>query len=310
MFGLVLYFGSGFIKGIISKFFVNAVPAKNSVLEETLETDFIVIRQEEVVSAPCSGSLETACREGERIAKGTVVGYLVTVEGTSLEKKNRVPVASPRAGILSFQTDGYENICSPKIWPHLNISKLALEQGLEKKDNGNPKTYSEAKEKTVEAGQNHFRIIDNLEPNHLYMENKELLPEVLSKGTVDLRLKNIDNLLIRGTVVETSRDSDIHRVLIEVPSLAELQNTRIVEGSIILKKYHGFVVDRQVLVTRDGSTGLYLLKKGQVAWQEVRVIGTGGAKAAVVGLETGDWIVTAPRLVKEGQRIFFFNKTN
>lgn|GEM_PF-1253924 len=297
---LVLISGSGMLKSAAARFFVNAVQARTSVLEDTLETDFIVIRQEEVFPVPFSGQFETAFREGERIAKGTVVGYLVAYEGTSLEKKSRVPLISPCAGILSFQHDGYENICSTENWPQLDFGRFDPEAGLGKKDTGN------AKERIVKAGENLFRIIDNLQSSHLYMEIEAPLHGVFEKNEVDIRLNKLDNLLIRGAVKDIYRDDDKYRILIQIPTLPELLNTRFVSGSVIINKHQGVVIERQVLVTRGDAVGVYLLIKGQVAWQEVTIIGTVRTKAAVSGLKPEDWIVTAPALVKEGQRIFFF----
>lgn len=303
---LVFICGSGIMKGIIARFLVNAIPARTSVLEETKAADIIVIREEEVVPAPVSGRLEIACREGERIAKGTIVGYLVTLEGTSLEKEKKVPLVSPRAGILSFQLDGYESVFKLENWTLLDIRKLEQEQGLAVQDNGDARESEESGERMVEAGQNLFRITDNLQPNYLYLEIEAPLPEAVRNGEIEIRLNGPDGQLVRGSVADIYRDRDKYRTLVQVPGLPEIQNTRRAKGYYIVNKYQGVVLNRQVLVMKGDNTGLYILDKGQVAWQQVEVAGTVGERVAVTGLKQNDWIITAPSLVKEGQKIIFY----
>lgn len=308
---LVLIWGSGIMKDFIFKFLINAVPASTSVLEETIETSFILLREEVVVSAPYGGTLEMTAREGERVAKGVVIGYLVGHGGTSLEKEKRTPLVSPAAGILSFRLDGYEYIFKPDTWTQLDIGEFKDEPGLDETGNGEAKKNGDAftaLSGPVEAGQNLFRITDNLQPSLLYVEVKAPLPDALRYNEIEIRLREPVNLPLKGTVHDIYKDGEKYRILVRIPSRMELQNSRLLKGTIITNKYRGVVLEKAALVMRDNVPGVYILHKGQVTWQRVEVIGTVGSKAAVAGLGQNDWIVTAPALVKEGQRIIFYNK--
>ena len=64
--------------------------------------------------------------EGERVAKDTIIGYLETFEGTSLEKTGPLPIKATVAGLVSYQTDGLESFCNPEIWLQLDLEKLQV----------------------------------------------------------------------------------------------------------------------------------------------------------------------------------------
>ena len=314
LFFVACIFGSGIVQGLVAKFFVRAVPAAATVLEETLETDFILLREDTVVPAPCAGALETVCQEGERVAKGAVVGYLIILEGTSLEKEKRIPLVSPVAGLLSFKLDGYEHIFHPDMWSKLDLSKLDAPGGVNVQADGEPKKNEETRAAVsgmVEAGQDLFRITDNLRPSLLYFAIKAPLPEVLRDGEVEIRLREPEDLSLQGTVHDIFRDGDIYRAVVKIPSRMELLDLRRVKGAVITNKFRGVVLEKEALVMRDNTPGVYILNKGQVAWREIEIIGTVDSRVAVAGLGKDDWIVvSAPVLVKEGQRIFFYNKYN
>lgn len=293
--------GSGWIKGYFVRFFVNTVPAEISILEDTKEVTFLVIRQEKAITSPVAGLFEKVCEEGERVAKDATIGYLIATTGTSLEKTEKIPVKTPYAGMISYKTDGYENLFTPEIWRELDINKvIELEKGLAPADGGKAKN-----DDRIESGQRLFKIVDNLAPEYLFTEFVLDSAKALEKGSlVDLNLEGSENPGLKGVVKDVeSTDSKI-RVLVEIHTTTQTRETRRLKGNIVVDRFTGVVVHQDVLVYKEDRPGVYILEKGLVQWREVNIAGAVKEKAAIAGLSTSDWIVTTPVLVKEGQRMF------
>lgn len=287
-------------KDKIINLLVEAVKVQYSRLENTEKVEFLVIREEAVVSAPYPGSLELVSQEGERIPKGGVVAYLRREGGTSLEKEERYPLCAGEAGILSFFLDGYESVVNLKNWSELNWNALEkLEERLEQKPLG------DAREKKIVAGGTPvFKIVNNLAPTYLYFTSSQKAAEKLKKGSaLDVRLDHLDNQLIRGTIHDIVMGEGGRKILLQVPSFNGGEKLRRIKGLIVLDKHDGVVVPENVLVTKNGSSGVYVLRKSRAVWQEVKILAHIDNKVALDGLNPGEWIISTPGLVREGQQV-------
>lgn len=297
---LILLCG-GWVKSYFTQFFVKTIPVKYSVLEDVKDVTFLLIRREKAIASPVAGRFEKICQEGERVAKEAVIGYLVINTGTSLERTERIPIKTPQAGMISYYTDGFENLYNPEVWRNLDLDKvIELEKGLVPVNNGKAK-----KDDMVEAGERLFKIVDNLAPEYLFTEFELTSDKAFSVGSfIDLNLDEPENPRVKGLVKDIkSKDSGI-RVLFEIHKTTRPKETRQIDGSIVIESYKGVVLGNGVLVERDGKTGVYLLDKGLIQWREVNIVGMVNGKTAVEGLASNDWVVTTPGLVSEGQRIF------
>lgn len=294
----------GYFKEPLSRLFVDVVSARYSFLEEQMAADFLVMREEVTVAAPFGGKLELNCQEGERVAKGKIIGYLIGEEGTSLEKLEKKALISPAAGIVSLQTDGYEVICDPKQWRNMDMDKFAeLEVRLDKKALGDAKDR-----RIIQGGQFIFKIIDNLAPTYLYMETEEPLGEPLKTGKVlELKLAGLDKSQVKATIVDANSVAKKSRILLRISSIPGLEDYRRIKGIIILDKYYGTVIPRESMVKKEGIEGIYTLKRGRTQWKEVTIEGMAHGMVAVTGLASDDWVITTPHLLKEGQRVFSFH---
>lgn len=298
---IVVLLGSSFAKGYIFRFFVKTVPAEYSVLEDTKEVAFLVIRQEKSISSPIAGLFEKVCEEGERVAKDATIGYLVAMTGTSLEKTEKMPVKTPYAGMLSYKTDGYENLFTPEIWQELDINKvIELEKGLTPSDGGKAKNIDQ-----IEAGQRLFKIVDNLAPEYLFAEFVSDSDNAIEEGSfVEINLDDSENPRLKGIVKDIEIRDEKIRVLLKISTTTQTRETRRLKGSIVIDRFSGVVLQKDVLVKRGDKIGVYILDKGLVQWREVNIAGAVKEKAAVEGLSSSDWIVTTPGWVREGQRMF------
>lgn len=283
---------------------VEVIPVQYDVLEDTLDGEFLILREEKAVTTEIRGNFNPVKTEGERVAKGTVIGYLETLGGTSLEKKSNLPVRAPSAGVLSYHTDGLENICAPEMWTQLDLSKLNL-QMLTSFEQAQPARAGNAPGVdglVVEAGQSIFKIVDNLAPCYFYLTGTGAYPEKVKKGDkILVRLDNNKEKPYKGTVEDINRETGTYRMLIKITNGEVQAQGRKQTGEMIISTYEGIVLPEGVLLYRENQSGVFLFKKGKACWQEVECIARLGGKVVLSGLKYDDWIIATPDKVREGQ---------
>ena len=295
------------LKFVCSYLPVEVIPARYSELENTVEGEFLVLREEKVVTAPFRGRFVKVKEEGERVAKNTVIGYLEKAEGTSLEKKSSQPIKTLSAGVLSYQTDGWESVCHPEMWTQLDLTQLDTLQDFKAKAE---KTTSERiNPDVIEAGEGIFKITDNLAPCYFYLSGSGAYPEKIKKGSsVSIRLEKGQDHLLKGVVTELSRKTGSYSILLKITNAGSLNQTRREKGKMIIGSYKGVVLPEKVLVFKEGKYGVYLFQKGKAGWKEVERIAQLEGKVVLAGLTEDDWIIADPHKVKEGKRVLRINK--
>lgn len=307
--GLLIILASFFLLSnfgeVVKSVFIDVRKVERAVLEDTYDTSFIVLRNEATVAAPVSGRVGFQVDEGERVSRNSTVGHLVYEAGTSLEKTVSLPLVASAAGVVSYQIDGYENICNYRLWAQLDVTKLKeLEKGLGADPPGEAKV-----KKTVEAGEILFKIVDNLGSSYLFMQMPaELKANPQKNEYVDVRLDEEDKLLIRAWVTDSYVQGNLVKILLQIPSLNGLENKRIIQGKLIKNRFEGFILSQSELVFKEGLAGIYILDNGRAKWIEVKVLGKNQDKVCVEGLNEENWVITAPKFIKEDQRVFILKK--
>jgi len=286
---------------------VEVIHAQYSELENTLEGEFLVLREEKVVTAPFRGRFVKVKEEGERVAKNAVIGYLEKVAGTSLEKKSSQPIKALSAGVISYHTDGWESICHPEMWAQLDLTKLDTLRDFKAKI---VKTTSEKiNPDVIEAGEGIFKITDNLAPCYFYLSGTGAYPEKIKKGSsVSIRLEKEQDHLLKGVVTELSRKTGSYSILLKINNVGSLNQNRQEKGEMIVCSYKGVVLPEKALVFKEGKYGVYLFQKGRAGWKEVERIAQLGGEVVLSGLMADDWIIADPHKVKEGKRVLRINK--
>lgn len=304
-----------FIKIVFNYLPVEVIQAKNSELEDMFAGEFIVLRQETVISAPYKGYFINTKNEGERVAKDTVIGYLEIIEGTSLEKTRSIPIKASVAGLVSYTTDGLESLCNPELWKQLDLDKLETLHNLEiksgeRESKGNNEEGNNRGNGLFKAGEDICKIVDNLDCFYFYLIGSGAYPERIKEGSsIKIKLDSDSNkdLVLRGNVMDISRKTGEYRILLKISTAGDLNLQRYEKGQIISGTYKGIVLPEKVLVVKDGKNGVYLLKKGRASWQEVERIAQLQGKVVISGLAETDWVITAPQLVSEGKRVSRIN---
>ncbi|MBR5318219.1 MAG: hypothetical protein IKU46_01305 [Peptococcaceae bacterium] len=269
---------------------VQTEEVKSTVLEQ-VETGYGLLRgSESLVIAQADGTVEPVVQEGERVRKGNAVFKV----GEAYSYTNF-------AGRVSYQLDGLESTSDLNT-----ICSTNLESSYAEQQNGQKKTIADAA-----AGEGRAKVINTFDDVYLYVTvaRSTYTAGLEANQKIPVRLADI-NEQMQATVTEVLDTADGFRYLkLKLGSVKEtVFQQRIYKIEFPYDQQKAVAVSPDVLVEKDGQTGVYYLQKGFVFWEAVTVGQTWEKNGKVIiesGLEDGDMIVTTPHLVREGENIKF-----
>ena len=269
---------------------VQTEEVKSTVLEQ-VETGYGLLRgSESLVIAQADGTVEPVVQEGERVRKGNAVFKV----GEAYSYTNF-------AGRVSYQLDGLESTSDLNT-----ICSTNLESSYAEQQNGQKKTIADAA-----AGEGRAKVINTFDDVYLYVTvaRSTYTAGLEANQKIPVRLADI-NKQMQATVTEVLDTADGFRYLkLKLGSVKEtVFQQRIYKIEFPYDQQKAVAVSPDVLVEKDGQTGVYYLQKGFVFWEAVTVGQTWEKNGKVIiesGLEDGDMIVTTPHLVREGENIKF-----
>ena len=269
---------------------VQTEEVKSTVLEQ-VETGYGLLRgSESLVIAQADGTVEPVVQEGERVRKGNAVFKV----GEAYSYTNF-------AGRVSYQLDGLESTSDLNT-----ICSTNLESSYAEQQNGQKKTIADAA-----AGEGRAKVINTFDDVYLYVTvaRSTYTAGLEANQKIPVRLADI-NEQMQATVTEVLDTADGFRYLkLKLGNVKEtVFQQRIYKIEFPYDQQKAVAVSPDVLVEKDGQTGVYYLQKGFVFWEAVTVGQTWEKNGKVIiesGLEDGDMIVTTPHLVREGENIKF-----
>lgn len=269
---------------------VQTEEVKSTVLEQ-VEIGYGLLRgSESLVIAQADGTVEPVVQEGERVRKGNAVFKV----GEAYSYTNF-------AGRVSYQLDGLESTSDLNT-----ICSTNLESSYAEQQNGQKKTIADAA-----AGEGRAKVINTFDDVYLYVTvaRSTYTAGLEANQKIPVRLADI-NEQMQATVTEVLDTADGFRYLkLKLGSVKEtVFQQRIYKIEFPYDQQKAVAVSPDVLVEKDGQTGVYYLQKGFVFWEAVTVGQTWEKNGKVIiesGLEDGDMIVTTPHLVREGENIKF-----
>ena len=269
---------------------VQTEEVKSTVLEQ-VETGYGLLRgSESLVIAQADGTVEPVVQEGERVRKGNAVF-----------KAGEAYSYTNFAGRVSYQLDGLESTSDLNT-----ICSTNLESSYAEQQNGQKKTIAAAA-----AGEGRAKVINTFDDVYLYVTvaRSTYTAGLEANQKIPVRLADI-NEQMQATVTEVLDTADGFRYLkLKLGSVKEtVFQQRIYKIEFPYDQQKAVAVSPDVLVEKDGQTGVYYLQKGFVFWEAVTVGQTWEKNGKVIiesGLEDGDMIVTTPHLVREGENIKF-----
>ena len=269
---------------------VQTEEVKSTVLEQ-VETGYGLLRgSESLVIAQADGTVEPVVQEGERVRKGNAVFKV----GEAYSYTNF-------AGRVSYQLDGLESTSDLNT-----ICSTNLESSYAEQQNGQKKTIADAA-----AGEGRAKVINTFDDVYLYVTvaRSTYTAGLEANQKIPVRLADI-NEQMQATVTEVLDTADGFRYLkLKLGSVKEtVFQQRIYKIEFPYDQQKAVAVSPDVVVEKDGQTGVYYLQKGFVFWEAVTVGQTWEKNGKVIiesGLEDGDMIETTPHLVREGENIKF-----
>lgn len=295
---VVIWFLGSSLYSFILGHLIKTHIVESSVVESKFPVTAYLIRDEIAISAPITGRILNKARPGERVGYGRPVFQVEGTTGTALQTGAPVTVTAPMAGVVTYISDGLEEIFRPNELQSLDKEKIENLK-VEYIDNSN--------DDMVEKGKRFCKIINNLEGLQLYLEFPlDIFAKPLQQGgQITIHFPNL-NREITGTIIDLKGVVGTAQVLLKLPETwYSLLNQRTLEVELVLEKKEGIIIPQKALVKKDNQeTGVYWLRKGFVFWQPVEIISEDGENLLIEGLEQFTEIVLNPGLVKEGQYVY------
>lgn len=209
----------------------------------------------------------------------------------ALVDKATAELTAPTAGIISFRRDGLENVFSPSNLADLTGKKALdeLEQATETKGGD-----------TLRPGQAVFKVIDSVRAYVAVVLPGDQLAAVDGKKMVTLRFPELKGQAVAARVERIGveeRNGYGLAVFSTDQFLSEFAALRRTPVQVVKESYAGVIIPRGALAKREGHEGVFILRKSQVVFRPVTVVGYDARRAAVDGIDSGAQVVTNPWLV-------------
>lgn len=304
----IVWQGISFTRDIIMSRLIRAAEARYGVIEKLLPAEGTLVRNEKVLPAPKNGKLKILVPEGERVRVGAVLARVAAPAMDSRNGETMYNIVSPVAGIVSYRTDGLEDVFTPRNLQALPVSKM---RSME------IKTSLLTEGMRVEEGKPAVRVVNNLDPiNIIGMIAKEKVPPDMLETDQQVKVrfdkKQPAPVYLRVADSYFQGQSNLYRLVLRNYS-DKFINPRTVSFDIILKRYEGFIVPAGALLERKVETivegnvnrkvesgEIFIIYKKSVKRKKVEIIGQINDEVAVGGLEPGVSIVQNPKYAREG----------
>ncbi len=316
------------------------VAASEGCMEQRIEVEGMIARQELLLQAPCSGIIAELAPSGERAAAGAAAAVLAPLTPAELQKLQGDEVERAEAlwekirkWLVAIAGGEAEDdpeapfILSGEIppWLHERVILTLPQAGLllHRLDGWeNPgdriylteEEYAAAEKKPfqaiaglyVEEDQPIMKVVDNWQWSY-----QILLP--LEEGRIAAVWDNVylefpaaPGPPIPAVLCSVDIDADSEQVRLAYSinrQLAGCEDLRRLKADLIFDRRQGVIIPAGALVERGSGAGVFLNQGGRVKFKDVDVIRVQGGEAMIEGLEPGSMVIARPELVEEGRRL-------
>lgn len=278
-----------FARDALASALVKTVVSEEGLLEITVSSQGVLVRDERVAGSPLTGVLRWNVQCGERLAANTAVATITTPTGFSED------AVTPGSGMVVLSLDGLEGILQPS-----NLSEIDVE--LLRKKQAKPRHAADGSE--VLQGSLLFKVVDNFFWYYIAELEREQFEAIKDRPSALLRFSFAPHEDVRGKINVLRQEDE--RVAVAFMFQEEVDGCfleRFVEADIIVRRNRGVVLPVSALLLRGEEVGVYTLDKSVVRYRQVEVIETGREQVVVRGLRPGLPVITNPAFVREGQRL-------
>lgn len=273
---------------------VKTVNLELKVIATEFPVDVIFIRDEKIIRSPGKGYIYFEdFIEGERVRVNQQVATLITQNFEGNFKQT--PIITSKAGVLSFYTDGFEELFAGKQIGQLNLMEI------KKKDFGQYKEYKNEGD-LVEEGTPVFKIINPFADVNFIMYFPQ--ENVIKHGFELLDLKEMPLIL--------KSDSNEYKITITNMGLSEkdvfcygkvmdykqdFYNIRKERFVLVLERQKGYLISKEAIVYIENEPGVFIQTHSSYDWVVVDIIKTLSDKVLVMLEDPSYPVVINPQVL-------------
>lgn len=308
--GLSLLIGLGYrqLPLLIQQHFPHSVICEKGSIKRRWCTPAVLVRAEQVVTAPASGRLTLLAQEGQRVAAGAIVAellnpWMTAYAGNSAaayhqdrREEDRILVRALTAGVISFRLDGWENL-------GLDGSS-GLKEFLQKGPKDRRKSSVIRTDGDVVArGDPVLRVIKTTGiwavPTHVPCDlsppSSVVSARVWEEGadsTLAFPLTGTVRILSDIVLDSVAGRPAIAIHLTDFPS--QWWQERMVNLTIELEGPSGWILPARAVVEDAGTSGVLIAGTGEPQFVPVKVVDRDGRQVVVTGLASGQQVIITP----------------
>lgn len=219
------------------------------------------VRDEKVVTADASGSIQYYFEEGDLVRKGTKVLDLVPAGGKYVLSDNY---------LVSYYIDGHEDFFTPD-----NLSKISREE-VETLD---LEVHDTRREKAV-SGEPLYKLVDNGVWYAVFWVDQENIVKYTKGSPVKMQfpLGNVE-----GKTFDIIDDHGLWKVVLRFTKYYEdMAKLRTTNAKVVTSDYEGLMVANENITTKEGKPGVYVKDiSGEFIFTPVSVITSDGEYSLV-----------------------------
>jgi len=315
------------------------VTAVAGALEKKLTVEGLHTREEQLLTAPCSGVIIELAPPGERAPAGSAAaviaplsaeekrqleeqasstespwerlkGFISELIGGTGEKKGEAPFLI--TGTMPPWTA--ESVTLPLPRAGLLLHRLDGWEESSESPYFSAEQYAEISKETfvaqeglwVEQGQPLVKLIDNWQWYYNLLLPLDPGRTLAARESVLCKFDFAPDEPVKALLMEAEIDAEAEEVRLtycireQFPGFEGLRWSR---AELLLERSEGIIIPAAALVEREGERGVYLNRAGAVKFQPVTVLAEEGEQLAVEGLEPDSMVITHHALVREGQRL-------
>lgn len=252
----------------VSTIFTDTYIAEYGTLETTVETDYLVVREERLYVSDNEGNVTRFSDEGSLKRSGS---RIVQVGGMAYNSQER--------GIVSYCYDGMEGDFPIDKLNEIKPSALVLKDS--DKEEEKKGVLRSCASKSAQKGNPIFKIVDNKEWYLICWLSKEDLSDVElnQKLLVEFNDKERVKMVVRS-LEEKGKNRQV--ILACNRYYEKFDSLRIGKCNIIKNSKDGIILESDSIVKKDGHKGVYTLNKlGTEVFIPVNVLITVGDQTVV-----------------------------
>lgn len=206
-----------------------------------------------------------------------------------------VSIRSPRAGVVSYSIDGWEE----KYLPDYPYDLLAEGHEVPEQDIPEKREY-------VAEGEPLFKLVNNWEWFFSFALGRKEGEIMANRKNVDITFSFFPHEPIRARLVDIQMEPEAEKVFLtykisrQIPGFTRY---RWAEAEISYHTYEGIKIPRSAIIDEEGATGVFLNDKGIVVYYPVNIIYEADYDVIVDGIPPNSIVIIRPDLVNEGQRL-------